>query len=756
VSADIALNLLAAFKSLESQVRPLLGPAPNAGWALARAQAGLPDPAVTRNVEYQEQRTSVLNRDAGPGYANTALDVAKILELFHASPLIQAGEVVGIAQADWDWLRWSLAAHGIDMALPNDANAPQTAQDWLQIVQYAAQAAPLDLALRAWHLNRNDGNDLQEATQDELQFHLRRAGYSREGDQQLLLYPWAHWNTRDAQLLNWMGLASEVDRISLFRAAGHSHERDERWALWLNTELPGTERLIQWAQAQIFDDEFAARYGLDQRFNESAYAQWWARRQGAGVMPGALPDQPAGETDWLKLAFRSESQMPSLGEAITMQRRLRPGNGAEGTSVVPGVPVWDESNTQDVLRHEGYSDAVSERILSLVHEPLSARVINRVLVQSIKHPEIEPLTKALYDSDDDWVENAYLDQGHREPVAKLLAEAMKLSAEETANAEMYETQKQQRKSRREQAKKRYLLGVITDEQYALESQDEFYTTAMVHEDLEQMTRDWHIGILETQIKEIRAAYLDGKISVDAAQAQLVGGGINQNRMILYVQEWTWEKNEKRRVLETGEILRMVKMGLMDGGSALVRLVNLGWNAPEAVLELSIVERDLQEAAAKALEASTRKAEAAQEKTAREQMAERKRQQAETVKAAKEKRKTAFELAAAPLEQEALAKTYAARSSADLEAYAKASAKSNQNKMDEVVAKAAAEYATWLRDQIKLRGTSVEVESEVGPIDTERIEVPAPSKEDSGATGEPTQQPDAPAKIDGGASPPAAS
>lgn len=738
-----------ALKALTAQLVSVAGPASQAGFSLARANSGVSDHAVTRKVEYQTQRLSVADRASNYGYANTVPSPPEIIRQLHRRGLVDLGGAVGLSPDAWIWAKDRLAASGIDLALPGEAGAPTQAKDWLEIVRMSATAAPIGDALRAYYRLRPQGNAESARAEQELDFHFRRAGMSRTADRELVTSPYVNWSTSDAERLAWLGMIDEVTRIALYNAAGCVNPTDQQFSRWLHARIPGAETMIGWGVKRLWDNDIAARYGLDDAYNNSPAAIYWAKAQGLGVLPGEPDDQPQPDLDFLKLTFRDQMVMPSFGAASEMQHRLRDNPAAPGMSVIAGVPSWTAEDTRNALRREGYSEVLIERMMGLVDVPLSVRILNTTLTEALAHPNVAAAAQAAFGENVDWVKSVYLDHGFSDAVSTMAAAAKRAQAEDQYNSEKLATLKAQRKERRDLAKRRYLLGVITDEQYALDSQDEFYDTPMVRTDLELMTLEWHTKIVETQIEEIRRAFKSGKINADQAQAQLAGGGINQNRMVLYIQEWVWEKNEAGRVLQTGEILRMVKEGLMPDGVALARLVNLGWSAPEAILELAMVEHDMQQAAARKQETIAARQQSELRRQQREQAAEAKRLATEKTKAAKDARKTAFETATAPLEQAALAGTYTAQSHADLAAYAKADAKNNEEKKAEIVAKAAAQYATWLADQLKLRERSIEVEHEVGPIDTTRIDVPPPSKEDSGDTGEPAQPSDEPTEGSGG-------
>jgi len=213
--------------------------------------------------------------------------------------------------------------------------------------------------------------------------------------------------------------------------------------------------------------------------------------------------------------------------------------------------------------------------------------------------------------------------------------------------------------------------------------------------------------------------LDGKISVAQVGAQLNAAGIAQWRWCNCAQ-WVWEKNESRRVLVTREILKLHKEGLIDSGTALVRLVNLGWTEPDAILEVVLDRSENPGSDDSSRRIATEKQRSLAERKLREEKADLRRKTTEAERLSKLARKTATDVLTAPLEQEELVKTYLAESNADLAAYTKADAKEDDLAKDAMSPRRVPVTQKWLAAQIKLRSKSKVVENAVGPLDTERL------------------------------------
>ena len=120
----------------------------------------------------------------------------------------------------------------------------------------------------------------------------------------------------------------------------------------------------------LWDGDLAAKYGLDDAYNNSPIARWWVNAGGVRPEEDRPGEAPEGSGWWDKLQFRAGVPLPSFGQAVTLQHRLRPVAAGAMNSVVPGAPAWTAENTADMLRAGGYTQPVIDRLMGLVQEPI--------------------------------------------------------------------------------------------------------------------------------------------------------------------------------------------------------------------------------------------------------------------------------------------------------------------------------------------------------------------------------------------------
>jgi hypothetical protein len=717
------LTIVTVIRGLESQLTGLLGPAPAAGYVRARAAIAISDCAITRATEYYQQQKSVGNRQAA-GYANTIPDPAALIKMIHQTALLDGpGLDLQSITAQWDLLGGKLECFGIDLAGPTEADAPAGASDWLTIAQMAASAAPLAQAVQAYWRSQAVNEPTAAAAATELDFHFRRGGFSRAGDRQLIANPYFAWGPQDAANLWYRGAVDGNGYSAILNAAGMSNAQDYAFQTALSVVLPPPPSIIGWASAGRLDDGLAGKWGLDDGGSGLAMARFISNAQGFGFPGPPLANTPAGNTDWVTLAYRAERPTIGVSQAIEMQRRFRPGLADPLASVVDGVPAWSAEDTSDMIALEGYSGVQAQYLAGLVTEPINVRIIQTVILEALKHPAVAAAAQAAYPDGTDWVVGAYLDHGFSPAVAQLAADGIRAKAADEYNAELIENQKALRKQARDQAAKSYAAGTLMTDAAIAGMTDEFFTPGMAVQLLNIIDAEVKAAQTENVVGVIRESYLSGKITGDQVIVQLDLAGVTPARQVIYLQEWVWSKTDKVRTLETSQILQALKAGLMTPAIATLRLTNLGWTGTDALVEIAQVEQEISNAQAKSAQTAASKLSASEARATRAADVAAKAAAAASAKAAKEAAKTADEVALAAAEQAKAANTYGGKANADLDDYTKALAAGDVAKQNEYIDKAAAAYATWLISQAKLRQESPDVEKAIGPGSTASIPVP---------------------------------
>lgn len=719
--------VISAWNNVSSQLMSVLGPTPAALAALARAQI-VSDDVIERQSQYYSAYRSV-NPVGGvnvgaihANYQNTIPDPGVLIRSIHQmEPSVQAGDLDGIAAGNWNWLATNLACHGIDVAA-TDAAMPgwrESASDWRRIVSMAATT--LTPEQHRVNVARAETDDEQAVATAGLQFCLRKNGYSRPLDRELIVEPWHVWSGSDAARLKWMELINDTEYLSLLRASGLVRDADLGFFDVLSRPIPDAATLQGWRVRRLWDEDLAARYGLDDGAEASPIGTYFLRAWGVGVDQEPYERQPEGSADWAALGYRAMRRLPDPGTAAILQNRLRPQEGSVDISNVEGVRPWTPDHTRDMLRIAGYPEPVIDQLQAIADQPLNIRVANVILREAVKHPEIARMAQDAYGAGVDWVKEIWLDQGMTDRDASIAAAAVRAQGEDHAMAERDAHLERLRQANRDSYLLQYRLGLATELVTRNGMIDAFYTGEMADQEVAIVKAELDAGIKKAALHALHEAWIEGKIGATQITGELTALGVTEEAAARYEGVWIWERTEKTRMLTTGEILQSLKNGLLSAPLALARLVNLGWSQPDALVEMAQVERDLELSAARLATATATKAAT---QAAAAHAAQMKAEREAAVAAAKQLREnivTEKQVQLAAHEKLLANDRYYAAVHADNAAYATADAKGDEEKKAAEISKELAAYQNYLLERLKL----IQEGSEIANVQPEPAVGPAP-------------------------------
>lgn len=787
----------------------LVQPAVNLGLQEFRTSLGWNDLAIERGQAYNQQWISsdpgriTLTPLGARSFSPVKFNIAQAIQAYNQQPWHRFAEDSAEGRGMRSVLTEQLKFNGVnidtvqlaDGALQSHTDAAsmgnQLALQWRRLIDFSSAAPALPAVMHDYYRSLAFPLDERPVSERELFYNLQRAQYRRPEDRRQLLAPFARWSAIDALRMREADIVNPEVYRSLMQAAGLVRDDDHAFFRTLNRVeptqmalalllrgrigpdeanrllalngvttqrgrdavlrsrflLPDVATLQGWNVRNLWSDELQRRYDLDDGFQASPVAVFFSRIQGAGPPAEAEPGQPDGETDWLKLGYRASRPLPGFGEAAEMQWRLRPDPANPGLSVDGVTEPWTEANTRDVLRMRGYTEPVINRMIGVVHVPLNIRLINHVLSPLATHPDVAAAAQAALGHPTDWIESAMLDHGFAPPLAKIAAAGILAQADDRANAEKLAHEKRQRDENLKVAADLYERGLIDGANFRQRYGNKFVTPEMADIELRLIDAALTMRIHDVKIKALRTAFMDGKLAPAQIGNEIAALGVSAERTAQYAEEWSWERAERTKILATGEILAALKTGLLSPSAASARLVNLGWNAPDALIEIAQVQHSLQMAAAHQADSAATHQAAQAAKAHAEQIKEEKAAALAAAKATKEKLaqeklalktgegevkalsaaelKTAKEVANAVHEKLLAQSEYYAKVHAANEVYAKAQAKGDTEKMAAEIDKEIAAHQKYLLDQIKLFEQNPEISNVLGPIDTEQAPGPAP-------------------------------
>lgn len=651
------------------------------------------------------------------------MDIGKLIIAFNQSEWNDATE-----DQLWQNFQVQMRYQGVYVQTPGQdlgdiAGAFQAIQ-WRDYVEMTCAAAPLGSVVRDYWRSTQFPVENQPVDQEELEWNLRRAQLRRKEDRERILNPFFSWSVDDAIRLRWLGVISDDELDAILKSAGNVRATDRSYLSLLTQRVPDASTLQGWSVRQLWDEQLAARYGLDADADQSPVGRFFLRSSGLNLPQRRLPGQPEGESDWAKLGYRATRPLVGFGEAKILQHRLRPLAPGNADSIVPGVAAWTEENTRDMLKVAGFPQPIIDRLIGVVYEPINIRLINHILGPFAHHPEVRAAAAQAFGAGVDWVEQAMLDHGFSPAYAHVAAVGVHAQAEDRDQAERIEEEKKIRTQAREVSAKRYEVGELTLDAYITDTQDEFFNASMAADRAATIDREVHLRVTEKKISALRTEWMEGKLSAQEIAVYLADVVPNKERQASYLEEWTWERTSKTRMLTTGEILQTLKSGLLSPQAALVRLVNLGWSQPDALIEIAQIEHELQIANARMASSRAAKEAAQADKLHREAIREAKVEANRLAKEERENVKVQSQVNNASHEKLLATAEYYAKIHSANSAYAAAEKKGDEEKKQALLAKQLADYQKYLLDQLKLVQQGPEVEAVIEPIDTIQAAGPA--------------------------------
>lgn len=741
--------------------KELAGPIVSTEMGHFRNALGWNDIARARKLANAQNATSTVYNLSG-NFWPFRLNFDQCLQVFNQLPWNRVDDDGNFENAAWKRLRSNLSWLGIRPNIPSgDGNLPPAAgqqrdlaEEWFRLIDMACQGPDLSAVIAAWH--RSNGLIGQEKIIDDahMNFSFQRAQVRKERDRYLMTWPFFPWTIPDAFRLRWIGHLDGQSQPTLLSAAGCGNTSDVTYAAALNRRLPAPETLVQWDAARLWDANIIRRLSLDDAFNQSSLAAYYAKTQGIDADATTFPDEPAGGGNFYKLAWRASRRLPSFAEAKQLQYRLRQGSGDPGDSVFPGVPVWTSADTRALLVHAGMPDPIARQLQYATAEPVPLHMLSVVLAGVLEQPSIKALAERLYPESSDWIKQALLDHGFTDEFCTLAEAALRQIAEDKHNSEMIASKKALRHQERQDALRLYEIGTKDRVQTSTKIVDPQYTQAMADTAMSNIDTAFTITTLEAKMTAAHEAYMTGQQDDSQIRTTLQGIGINANKALAYLDRWRWERTTNQKHQTTQEILAVMKAGLMSPAATVQRLTNLGWKNPDAIAEVALVQHEMQVSASKAAAAQ----QAHNAALARQAASQAQHQAQATQRAVAKAQATATKLSREALiavHQKLVEQSkYFAQVHADNVAYAAAAKKNDQEKMDEELQKEVTAYHEYITAQIRLITEAPNVAKAIGPLDTRQAPGPQPSTQQPsppGAAAGPTPTP--PTSAGGNAQPP---
>lgn len=423
--------------------------------------------------------------------------------------------------------------NGVPLDLLNEFNIVQNAavtdatKNLWRKVFYAQQELP---ALHETLTLANRGR----ISDTQLDLALRRLGYYNE--------------TVRADLAN---LRFEVPGPSdLVRfAVRHVFEPDIVSALGFNDEYNGTLDFfhrLQGLQYPIFSGPFAEQYRQfydslppDKRINPSTYARYQLE-----------------EPTWAQAYWWSHWVIPSPSQAYEMYFRFRRGRNENFDPPFTRGKYFELDDLFLNLRANDYPLKTRAFLAGIAHRIPGIRFLRQLRATEVfQKADVTELLRR---------------QGYSEGDAAVLAESVERNDRDTRRRGI----EQQAKG---QLAKYWELGVIERAEYERLLVEHGLTPAQANETVVLADLDLKYKRLEKIVDFVRKQMISGAITALQAADQLRQAGIVNDRIVVYIDDWTLEIKTKHREISAQKAVQWACKGLISLDQLQARLNNLGYH-----------------------------------------------------------------------------------------------------------------------------------------------------------------------------------
>lgn len=325
----------------------------------------------------------------------------------------------------------------------------------------------------------------------------------------------------------------------------------------------------------------------------------WAKRLG---YTGQV-DWPEGQAQhedasgWANWQWQAQWAIPSVSQLAEMVWRFSQ-DTPNPTGSGPNIPAITQADIDAILTANGVADGFKPYVQALFYKPLSIRHINLIAAQTGATPQQI---------------SGYLQQTGIQPaIANMLGQAYWQQAEQKRMAPLLAQRKAAVVRLQRAVESAYRIGTLDAPTASTELIANGVDPAAAQVTLAAIDVEANNQITAAVVSRTKSEIFAGLITVQQGVARLTQAGLAGPRVAELGALWSAKLSPKVRTLATGQITKLLRDGLLTRQQALLRLENLGWTNPDALLLLKDIQLQIAKDQAKAIaavEAKTAKEEA---------------------------------------------------------------------------------------------------------------------------------------------------
>lgn len=368
------------------------------------------------------------------------------------------------------------------------------------------------------------------------------------------------------------------------------------------SQIPSSSNLIEFAVKEVWNGPIVAKLGYDDEFDQIPAYKEWMQRAGFGgdpKLPGLGENQPES---WAQAFWRAHWRNISPSQAYTMLHRLRPTGGIDGGPRVPALqtmvngqpiskplsPVTLEE-VEAVLKVSDYPPVWRDRMAAISYLPMRLVDIRRTVYFSLQddafRQQVMPQTWSVHK----WASEQFQDRGHSKETADQLSALTYKTAQVSVKRDDERFWSRANKGPTAVVLQRYMVGLVTRDNARVELINLQHEVADANKmldliDVKKITSD-----VKQEIRWLEKNLLRGAASIEMARKILEGIGIVPSEVERYVTKWKFMLDESAIVAATDEAIDLLKRELITWDVCMFRLVNLGWENAEEIINAALTE-----------------------------------------------------------------------------------------------------------------------------------------------------------------------
>lgn len=361
--------------------------------------------------------------------------------------------------------------------------------------------------------------------------------------------------------------------------------------------IPPPTELVRFLVRHVWEPDIRSVLGLDDEYDRVAKAIPWFNAVGLFDNMSIPGDGNTDPVDWIKAELATHWKSMSPEQCFVAHQRLRPGREARWRDVAPNATAFTDDILNKALRMDDYVPKMRDWLTAISYRVIPIRQL-----------------KMIYE--DDIIDRAevyeiWQDHGYKPVDAQRLTEMLDKQKKDDKDKKDDADNRKRYSRYRSSILRAYEEGSIRQVDAITQLSQARMKTEDIDAQLSAIDIDVNRKIVKQFVAMVRDEFMLGGLDGSTAQAELVSGGLTDERASQYVILWQRKLNRPRRTANAAKLLDWYKFGYIADYELSRRLAILGFSYGDILIYNAEASRLLDENVARI--------QAAQARTVRQQI-----------------------------------------------------------------------------------------------------------------------------------------